>query len=1287
MTLLTKFVLIPVIAIAWCLPPAYAQFGGHDLFGLSGQILRQLDDHNWRDERPPKRRQPVSPKYDPADVTEAQVLLGGLGYEPGPPDGRMGRRTSRAIAAFQRDNRLRITGVPDDDLLTALRGIASTAPAIPERGSNAPGNAKASRGSRSDVSEAMNDKVMRFIRDRYNFLDRLVDIAPEHITIIPVDLNEDGIDEAFLFLTDRAFCGAAHCAIFILDFRGPDANSIADLLGVSLEAASEKTHGWHDVVLDGQRLVFDGGEYVHADDVVPEDLVSQKAVPDRNAPKIYSEPELQAKVMRFLGELDVNAPLENEDRKISIDLVDLNGDNFPEALVIVEGRLQCGTRGCAANVLDLSGTEARSIGDFIAFELVPAETKTNSWRDIRIGGLRQVFHDGQYVAEWKATDGSIVAYVQRLLNEAGYNVGTIDGRMGKRTRNAIRRYQSDNALRITGEPDREVLYSLQQPKSGSAAARGATEPRAETTVPVTAEGPAGSGDCVPVLFGSDQTSADVSGSAPPDDVVCYSLRTVAGQRVNIKVVAGKNIIFSVKGLADARDQYDFVADRSRYEFVVGQLMRAVAPKDFRIRIDITVPATAAGLPQPGVAPMPSTHGQNSMPDAEHPANGNGLSTDPNCTNRPPNTSISQPTVILPTAGGDTETSMLFSDGPDTIVIDRTDKVISYRAGAGDDVFYINGPKAGTEILGENGGDTFIICSLGDASTVVVVGPPDTDSDTVIIDSGVFAAAPVGPSHIAIGGLVSVNDRLVVHAPEGAAIRYGEMEIKIGQVIINIMPGSAGGAIGDGASRGFDVASISIISGSGKVVHPPASLARMHNMLGLKPPKGKIVVSDRAVTLAGTAVTDISDAAPCPEPRDIAGPSQPLVLSPPEALGGRVLAYGDDDDVIVSDATESDLFAAIFGGAGDDRFYVFNPVSGTQLTGNTGADRFNLCSLEGDQTFIVLSMSDEEFTRDTDNDVLAIQPDAFQRVPPGFESQIMVFGFTSHNDRIFLRLPPGNEVRFGQDATGIASIRTGNTLIAVSSSDAFQQRFNWDSIVIVPDTLAIENKQQSSDNTAGVGEITSVWLWGQPKTLTGEVTTLEKPRPSCSDMQAEDAKKAIAMPAEAITSAATASAPYQYYTHGDDLARIVGTGKQIEVRAGLGDDEIYMFNVGDGSRIIAGPGADLMVLCSMHGIKLHLSSGPITVDRQPDTIFIEPAVFQNVPDGFIREIEIFGFLPTSDRLVLRVPNGIRVSAKKVPNDRGYVLTAGEVRITVATGVPYLDIPFEGNAIVIVSALEL
>jgi localization factor PodJL len=53
-----------------------------------------------------------------------------------------------------------------------------------------------------------------------------------------------------------------------------------------------------------------------------------------------------------------------------------------------------------------------------------------------------------------------IAEAQRLLTELGFNIGTPDGKMGSRTANAIRLFQLQSGLKVTGEVTPELLAAM-----------------------------------------------------------------------------------------------------------------------------------------------------------------------------------------------------------------------------------------------------------------------------------------------------------------------------------------------------------------------------------------------------------------------------------------------------------------------------------------------------------------------------------------------------------------------------------------------------------------------------------------------------------------------------------------------------------------------------------------------------------------------------------------------------------------------------------------------------------
>jgi peptidoglycan hydrolase-like protein with peptidoglycan-binding domain len=68
----------------------------------------------------------------------------------------------------------------------------------------------------------------------------------------------------------------------------------------------------------------------------------------------------------------------------------------------------------------------------------------------------------------------LVTDIQRMLTELGYRPGTIDGKMGNRTRQSIRRYQSNTGLPVDGHPSPALHQHLR-------VTTGAAAPAASTT--------------------------------------------------------------------------------------------------------------------------------------------------------------------------------------------------------------------------------------------------------------------------------------------------------------------------------------------------------------------------------------------------------------------------------------------------------------------------------------------------------------------------------------------------------------------------------------------------------------------------------------------------------------------------------------------------------------------------------------------------------------------------------------------------------------------------------------
>ena len=92
--------------------------------------------------------------------------------------------------------------------------------------------------------------------------------------------------------------------------------------------------------------------------------------------------------------------------------------------------------------------------------------------------------------------------------------------------------------------------------------------------------------CTPIRFAKGHSSAVITGKAPVDDVVCYTLATGAGQHARLKILTGANTVFSIDGLVDAQDNYSFTTAHKSYEITVGQLNRATEAEAFSLEVGV-----------------------------------------------------------------------------------------------------------------------------------------------------------------------------------------------------------------------------------------------------------------------------------------------------------------------------------------------------------------------------------------------------------------------------------------------------------------------------------------------------------------------------------------------------------------------------------------------------------------------------------------------------------------------------------------------------------------------------
>lgn len=115
--------------------------------------------------------------------------------------------------------------------------------------------------------------------------------------------------------------------------------------------------------------------------------------------------------------------------------------------------------GCATmrknNDLELQGL--RNKVSALEAQLREKDDELNSLRDASVKSSEEVSLDESKVAGFKQPD---VKQIQTALKNAGYFEGAVDGKMGKKTRRAIRGFQKANNLPADGKVGKKTWSIL-----------------------------------------------------------------------------------------------------------------------------------------------------------------------------------------------------------------------------------------------------------------------------------------------------------------------------------------------------------------------------------------------------------------------------------------------------------------------------------------------------------------------------------------------------------------------------------------------------------------------------------------------------------------------------------------------------------------------------------------------------------------------------------------------------------------------------------------------------------
>ncbi len=327
--------------------------------------------------------------------------------------------------------------------------------------------------------------------------------------------------------------------------------------------------------------------------------------------------------------------------------------------------------------------------------------------------------------------------------------------------------------------------------------------------------------------------------------------------------------------------------------------------------------------------------------------------------------------------------------------------------------------------------------------------------------------------------------------------------------------------------------------------------------------------------------------------------------------------------------------------------------------------------------LILGLGEDSPLADVDPDVVVLDAAVFRNVPKGFIRFVRIFKFEPANDRLVISVPEGLDVSFRDEHTGGVDIVVGNVVISISRSDNFMTKnFDWNSVIVAPEGHHFAGGEAAENKN----EPKTTWRYGTGRTLSGNAMAVRDPELSCADVAGPGTAARLAHPVNEPDR--RWESVVQTYSRGDDLIRLAGTREGYRIYGGRGDDRIYLDDIGDNVRVSGNAGADLVVLCSMHGATVEID---LDKDVEPDTVIVNPAVFRGIPKGIERHVTIEGFNWVNDRLIIRVPEGLEISAP-LPRSSSQDLRIGAVVIDVGYGTHFNDMRFDRDSITIVSAME-
>lgn len=344
----------------------------------------------------------------------------------------------------------------------------------------------------------------------------------------------------------------------------------------------------------------------------------------------------------------------------------------------------------------------------------------------------------------------------------------------------------------------------------------------------------------------------------------------------------------------------------------------------------------------------------------------------------------------------------------------------------------------------------------------------------------------------------------------------------------------------------------------------------------------------------------------------------------------ILGTGSADDTVIS------------AGAGDDRILVFEASRAVLPAGEDGGDTIHLCSLSGPTASVALgsgTMSPDSF-----DDTLVVHPDVFRQATDLGSAQITVADFDPKNDRVVLRPSTAMEPVIEQVTVWDATVRAGNVSLRFFLSPNADAANLAAAIVVEPTTsdetvagLPVESLLPKT-SASGANDQAEHSTNGSMDDHHGEGSSENSGFlpdlsgfSSCSDFANLEGTE--------TSAGAMFNARERTWRDGDRFIFHRGDGAPRMLQTGDGNDVIVLADVNAGGNAIAGHGSDIIVLCSAADLSAYvaLDDGSGDEDSYPDTVVIMPSLFEGIPDGFNRIIQIAEYSPQND--VILIPSSL------------------------------------------------